>query len=60
MDYDILQAGDLLALSRLVKAQTEKGWEPLGGAQSFNLHQRDPNGHEWVETWFMQTMVLKA
>lgn len=55
--YVVIQAGDLLELSKLVNEAITAGQGiPLGGVCSFTVHNH--TGYTWVETCFCQALAL--
>lgn len=60
MEYLIVDAGDHPEMIKKVNAKIVEGWKPLGGIAAYTIAQRDHNGHEWMEIWFMQAMIKET
>ena len=60
MKYTILEAGDHAGMEIKVNKALAVGWKPQGGIAAYTITQRDHNGHEWMEIWFMQAMIKET
>lgn len=60
MEYVIIEAGDHPQMMLKVNKAINEGWRPQGGIAAYTILQRDHNGREWMEIWFMQALVKET
>lgn len=57
-NYRVVEASDLAILAQNVNQWLEQGWIAQGGVTIYAMERPDGRDHTWIETWFIQVMVV--